>query len=92
MISFLRGIRLAAYDVPTAKNTGMNYCATNRFCFLYGSHEPFMEATLSSLYLDHDAYMSPVREVVQRNLIAGYILPYAAEKTLEAAKSSKISR
>jgi len=27
-----------------------------------------------------------------KNLIDGYILPYAAEKTLEAAKSSKIGR
>ena len=88
----LGGIRLAAHDVPTAKNTGMNYGATNRFCFLYGSHEPFTEATLNSLYPDHDAYVSAVRDVVRQNLIDGYILPYAAEKTLEAAKSSKIGR
>ena len=64
----LGGIRLAAHDVPTAKNTGMNYGATNRFCFLYGSHEPFTEATLNSLYPDHDAYVSAVRDVVRQIL------------------------
>ena len=90
--NILGGIRLAAHDVPTAKNTGMNGGVTNRFCFLYGSHEPFTEATLSSLYPDHDSYVSAVREVVRQNLIDGYILPYAAEKTLEEAMSSKIGR
>ena len=90
--NILGGIRLAAHAVPTAKNTGMNTGVTNRFCFLYGSHEPFPEATLNSLYPDHDAYVSAVREVVQQNLIDGYILPYAAEKTLKEAMSSKIGR
>ncbi|MEX2468556.1 MAG: alpha/beta hydrolase domain-containing protein, partial [Pseudohongiellaceae bacterium] len=71
----LGGIRLAAHAVPTAKNTGMNSGTVNRFCFLYGSHEPFSEAELRRLYPSHAEYVNRVREVVGRNLEAGYILP-----------------
>jgi len=90
--NILGGIRIAAHAVPTARNTGMNNGVSNRFCFLYGSHEPFSEETLNGLYADHEAYVSAVREVVEQNLADGYILPYAAEKTLKAAVSSKIGK
>ena len=88
----LGGIRLAAHAVPTATNTGMNGGTTNRFCFLYGSHQPFDEQTLDSLYSSHDEYVAKVREVVNANLEAGYILPYAAELTIREAEASSIGR
>lgn len=88
----LGGIRLAAHAVPTATNTGLNGGTTNRFCFLYGSHEPFDQDTLSSLYSSHDDYVAKVREVVNANLEAGYILPYAAEATIREAEASAIGR
>ena len=88
----LGGIRLAAHAVPTATNTGMNGGTTNRFCFLYGSHQPFDEQTLDSLYTSHDEYVAKVREVVNANLEAGYILPYAAELTIREAEASSIGR
>ena len=88
----LGGIRLAAHAVPIATNTGLNGGTTNRFCFLYGSHEPFDQETLDSLYSSHGDYVSQVREVVNANLEAGYILPYAAEATIREAEASAIGR
>ncbi|MDD9959562.1 MAG: alpha/beta hydrolase domain-containing protein [Gammaproteobacteria bacterium] len=88
--NILGGIRLAEHAVATAKNTGMNSGVTNRFCFLYGSHEPFDKETLDSLYPSHEAYVNAVKAVVQQNLEAGYILPYAAERTIREAEASTI--
>lgn len=89
--NILGGIRLAEHAVPTAINTGMNY-GSNRFCFLYGSHEPFDEAVLTDLYPSHDAYVSGVRAVVEENLSKGYILPYGAQETIREAQESTIGR
>lgn len=89
--NILGGIRLAEHVVATARNTGMN-TGSNRFCGLYGSHEPFDQATLDSLYPTHEAYVNAVREVVEQNLADGYILPYAAELTIRQAQESAIGR
>ncbi|MFN3163169.1 MAG: alpha/beta hydrolase domain-containing protein [Pseudohongiellaceae bacterium] len=88
----LGGIRLAAHAVPIAKNTGMNSGTVNRFCFLYGSHEPFADDLLDRLYPSHSVYVNRVRQVVGENVANGYILPYAAAETLRAAKASAIGR
>ncbi len=87
----LGGIRLAEHAVATAKNTGLN-SGSNRFCFLYGSHEPFDQDTLSELYPTHQSYVDAVKKVVEQNLAAGYILPLAAEKTIREAEASDIGR
>lgn len=89
--NILGGIRLAAHAVPTAKNTGLN-SGSNRFCFLYGSHEPFNEAALKALYPDHESYVSAVRSVAEQNVRDGYILPEAAERTIRDAAASNIGR
>ena len=65
---------------------------SNRFCFLYGSHQPFDQATLEALYPTHEAYVRAVREVVERNLADGYILPLAAQETIREAQASQIGR
>ena len=88
----LGGIRLAEHAVPTAKNTGMNSGTGYRFCFLYGSHEAFSEAQLRSLYSSREEYVQAVTRVVQENLSDGYILPYAAERTIEDARVRDIGR
>lgn len=90
--NILGGIRLSEHAVPTAKNTGMNSGSNNRFCFLYGSHEPFDTETLGRLYPSHADYVDKVRRVVEQNLADGYILPYAAERTLREAQASDIGR
>ena len=87
----LGGIRLAEHVVATAKNTGMN-SGSNRFCFLYGSHQPFDQATLAKLYPTHQVYVDAVREVVEQNLADGYILPLAAQQTIREAEASQIGR
>lgn len=87
----LGGIRLAEHVVATAKNTGMNN-GSNRFCFLYGSHQPFDQATLNALYPSHSAYVDAVREVAEKNVADGYILPLAAQMTIREAQQSSIGR
>jgi hypothetical protein len=87
----LGGIRLAEHAVPTATNTGMNTGA-NRFCFLYGSHQPFNGQTLQSLYPSHADYLGKVTEVVNKNLADGFILPTAAQRTLREAQQSQVGR
>lgn len=88
----LGGIRLAEHAVPTARNTGLNSGSSNRFCFLYGSHEPFDEETLERLYPSHEVYVNAVKAVVEQNLADGYILPSAAERTVREAETSAIGR
>lgn len=91
MGNILGGIRLAEHAVPTARNTGMNN-GSNRFCFLYGSHEPFDTATLKRLYPSHASYVNAVRAVATQNLKDGYILPEAVERTVRDAEQSTIGR
>jgi acetyl esterase/lipase len=86
----LGGIRLAAHEVPTATNTGMN--SGQGFCRLYGSHEPFDAATLARLYPTHGDYVSRVREVVAANLEDGYIVDFDAAATIWEAERSDIGR
>ena len=81
----LGGIRLAAHAVPTATNTG-----SQRFCGLYGTHEPFDAATLARLYPSAEVYRDAVKEVVAANLAAGYILERDAKATMREAERSDI--
>ena len=85
----LGGIRLAAHAVPTATNTGTN-TGTQRFCRLYGTHEPFDAATLARLYPSPEVYLDAVTEVVAANLAAGYILEHDAKATVREAERSDI--
>ena len=87
----LGGIRLAEHVVATAKNTGMNN-GSNRFCFLYGSHQPFDQATLDTLYPSHSFYVDAVKTVAEQNVAGGYILPLAAQQTIREAQNSGIGR
>lgn len=79
------GIQLAEHSAPTALNDGSN--SGSGFCRLYGSHEPFDDATLAALYPTKAAYLARVQEAVAENLRMGYILPTDAEKTMAAARS-----
>ncbi|MEX2131426.1 MAG: alpha/beta hydrolase domain-containing protein, partial [Pseudohongiellaceae bacterium] len=90
--NILGGIRLAEHAVPVATNTGVNSGANSRFCFLYGSHEPFDQTNLRQLYPDHASYVNAVRAVVRQNLADGYILPEAAARTIQEAEQSSIGR
>jgi hypothetical protein len=85
----LGGIRLSQHAVPTATNTGLNGPATN-FCRTFGSHEPFDQATLDTLYPSHGTYVSQVVQVTHENLARGYILLEEAIATRGAAAHAEI--
>jgi hypothetical protein len=57
---------------------------------LYGSHEPFDAATLTSLYPTRAAYVDAVRRAAEQNLKAGYVLKTDADATIAAAERSSI--
>jgi hypothetical protein len=86
----LGGIRLAQHAVPTATNTGLN--TGPGFCFLFGSHQPFDDATLAALYRNHGQYVSAVDRVTDKNLATGYILAPEAQATVEEAAHSDIGK
>lgn len=82
------GIQLAEHAVPTAMNSGAN--TGDRFCRLYGSHQPFSESTLANLYPTHREYVEKVSAATWTNVEAGYVLPRDAAATEERATHSKI--
>jgi hypothetical protein len=84
------GIRLAEHAVPTALNSGAN--TGDRFCRLYGAHQPFDHATLAELYPTHRKYVEKVSAVTWANVEAGYVLPRDAAATEERATHSEIGR
>ncbi|RJQ74408.1 MAG: hypothetical protein C4519_16940 [Desulfobacteraceae bacterium] len=84
----LGGIQLPQHAVPTATNTGAN--SGDGFCFLFGSHQPFDQATLQSLYRNHGAYVNQVVRKTNENRAAGYILAPDAVEIKEAAAQSDI--
>jgi hypothetical protein len=84
----LGGIRLAAHAVPTAVNTGVN--SGPGFCRLDGSHEPFDQATIATLYPNRDRYIASVKRATEANLKAGYILKPEADATIADAEKSTI--
>ena len=88
----LGGIQLSQHAVPTATNTGVNGPYWPSFCFLFGSHEPFDEDTLDSLYPNHGKYVSQVVQVVNENLADGYIVNFDAKATKRKAARSDIGK
>jgi hypothetical protein len=59
---------------------------------LYGSHEPFDEATLAKLYPSHAGYVAKVKEITEKNLKAGYLLKVDADATIAEAEQAGIGR
>ena len=84
------GIQLSQVSVPTALNTGSN--SGPSFCILFGTHVPFSEAQLSSLYRNHGRYVSGVSNADAANVAAGYLLPADAEANQQAAAQSDVGR
>lgn len=86
----LGGIRLPEHEVPTAVNTGDN--TGPGFEFLFGSHEPFDEATLKKLYRNHGAYVSAINRATNVALKQGFILQKDAQITREKAAQSQVGK
>jgi hypothetical protein len=81
------GIRLAAVEAPIALNSGQN-SGESVFCSLYGTHQPFDDATLRQLYPTHGDYVGGVLGALFDNLLDGYIpLVNALETFTEATRA-----
>jgi hypothetical protein len=76
--------------VPTALNTGSN--SGPSFCILFGTHRPFDEATLESLYKNHGQYVSSVRAADRANEDAGFLLHGDALENLSEAAHSDVGK
>ncbi|MFC7244947.1 alpha/beta hydrolase domain-containing protein [Catellatospora aurea] len=84
----LGGIRYSQVTVPTARNTGDN--AGQSFCFLFGSHQPFDQATLDGLYRTRGGYVAKVVHADLGNVRSGYLLPADALGNLRDALASGV--
>jgi len=78
------GVRLPDLVVPQALDTGAN--AGAGFCFLYGSHEPYDEATLQQLYPRRAVYLRKMDTAVLESHRAGFLLKPDAEETCRQAR------
>lgn len=86
----LGGIRLSQHAVPTATNNGVN--SGPGFCRLYGSFQPFNDATLNALYPNYKTYVVLVMQATDENLWRGYIVPEDAIASIRDAVYSDIGR
>jgi hypothetical protein len=84
------GIQLSQVAVPTALNTGSN--SGPSFCLLFGTHVPFSDAQLDSLYRNHGSYVSGVRAVDRGNEDAGFLLHADALENLREAAQSDVGK
>jgi hypothetical protein len=89
----LGGIRLPKVSVPVAVNNGANGAASltnplSVFCILYGTHAPFDESKLASLYPTHGSYVSKVTKTVNDLVGERFLLKEDAKTLLtDAARS-----
>ncbi|MFG6191664.1 alpha/beta hydrolase domain-containing protein [Nonomuraea sp. JJY05] len=89
------GIRLAAVDAPTERNTGWNIGltdATSSACRQGGTWIPFDETTVNVLYPSHRDYVTKVRQATERNLRDGFITRRDADRTVRDAERSGVGR
>ncbi len=84
------GIRLSQVAVPTALNTGDN--TGESFCVLFGTYQPFDDATLDRLYPTRVGYLGRVAATDVRNMAAGYLQPADAAENLREALRSGVGR
>jgi Alpha/beta hydrolase domain len=89
----LGGIRLPKVTVPVALNNGANAPASltnplSLFCVLYGTHVPFDEQKLASLYPTHGSYVSNVAKEVHDLVDRQLLLKEDAQTLLTDASQS----
>jgi hypothetical protein len=93
----LGGIRLPKVTVPVALNNGVNGPASlanplSVFCVLYGTHAPFDQEKLASLYPTHGSYVSNVASAVHELADQGFLLSEDAETLLTDASHSSFGK
>ena len=83
------GIRTSYVDAPVATLSGLGQTGGG-FCRIFGTTVLFDDATLASLYADHDAYVAAVNAATDSAVEAGFILPPDAELIKTQAAESAI--
>ncbi len=90
----LGGVRTPFVDVPFATyvptDTVAHVTTFSGFCVLYGYNEPFSDATLDSLYRDHDEYVFQVGFDSLRLVLQGFWLAPDAVGVVQQAAQSDI--
>jgi hypothetical protein len=82
------GIRLAAYDAPTAMNTGLN-SGPGIGCPLAGSHQSYSPQQLRQLYGTPENYVARVTAITQKAVSDGFLLQSDAARTISEAREVK---
>ena len=83
------GIRTPYVDAPIAKLSGLGQTGSG-FCRIFGTTALFDDATLATLYADHDAYVAAVNAATDSAVEAGFILPPDAQLIKTQAAESDI--
>lgn len=88
----LGGIRSPYMDVPVARFSGQNTSSDDgeSICFLFGETEMLDDATVQSLYADHDEYVSLVAASARESVANGFLLSEDADLIISAAEKSDI--
>lgn len=86
------GVRSPYVDAPIARFSGENSSEDDgeSICFLFGQTQMFDDATLQSLYADHQAYVTAVTNAAQEAVTAGFLLSEDAQIIIDAAEKSDI--
>jgi hypothetical protein len=87
----LGGIRTPEVEAPVAALSGNAPAGSSVTCGLFGSTVPFDQATLTSLYPTHAAYVSRFQAAAQQAVRAGFLLPADAAALEAAASASDVS-
>ncbi len=82
------GVRTPQVDVPIAAFSGDGKGSI--LCLLFGTTTPFDQATLATLYPDHNAYVSAFNAATDRAVQGGFILPHDADLMKAAAAASDV--
>jgi hypothetical protein len=89
----LGGMRTLQVEVPTAMLTATSLNAGGVFgspCAFLGYQVPFDDATLTSLYGDHDGYVRAITERANQLVRDGLLLRARARDDISAAKESSV--
>ncbi|HEX5401511.1 MAG TPA: alpha/beta hydrolase domain-containing protein [Pseudonocardiaceae bacterium] len=83
------GIQLPQVAVPTGVVSGLGNTGTGT-CTLAGEYVPFSQAQLTSLYPNHQVYVSKFDAATARSVAQGFIEPYDADVLRAQAAGSAI--
>jgi hypothetical protein len=86
----LGGIRTPQVDAPVAVVTDQGQSGPGLICRLVGATFPFDQALLSSLYRDHDQFVSRWRAATRHAIAAGFLLAVDGRGLVAAASQSTV--